>query len=156
MKLTSAAFKPGGRIPERHGCDGGSNESPELEVGELPSKAKVVCLIMDDPDAPTGTWVHWVLYDWPAAQKKIPPSLPERAELDNGAKQGASWGVHSFSRVGYQGPCPPPGKEHRYVIRAYALSAPLGLPPRATKKELLAAMEGRVLAEAELTGVFGR
>lgn len=155
--LASKAFEPGGRIPEEHTCEGaGANASPPLEFSGLPSKARTVCLVMDDPDAPAGTWVHWLLYDWPASRASIPGGLPKDPELANGAKQGACWGTASFSRVGYQGPCPPPGKPHRYSFRLYALDGPLGLPPRATKKDIMAAMEGRVLAQAELVGVFGR
>jgi Raf kinase inhibitor-like YbhB/YbcL family protein len=155
MTLSSPSFSDRGAIPKRHTADG-EDCSPELVWSGLPKDAKALALIMDDPDAPGGTWVHWVLYDLPPSAGKLSAALPKNESLANGAHQGACWGVDRFERVGYHGPCPPPGKPHRYVFRLYALSAALGLGPRATKDRALKAMEGKVLAQAELVGMYGR
>ena len=148
FKLTSPAFKSGETIPKLYTCEG-KDPSPELNWTGAPAGTKSFALIMDDPDAPVGLWVHWVLYD-------IPGNLPRTERVLDGAKHGASWGVDSFSRVGYGGPCPPPGKPHRYFFKLYALDKMLGLPPRATTADLARAMEGHVLGRAELMGLFER
>ncbi|OGS42355.1 MAG: phosphatidylethanolamine-binding protein [Elusimicrobia bacterium RIFOXYD12_FULL_66_9] len=153
--LTSPAFKQGETIPKLHTCEG-QDPSPELRWSGAPPKTKSFALIMDDPDAPVGLWVHWVLYDIPAGLSGLPGNMPKTERVLDGAKQGASWGVDSFSRVGYGGPCPPPGKPHRYFFKLYALDKVLGLPPRATATELAQALEGHVLARAELMGLFQR
>jgi len=153
--LSSPAFVGGQAIPRRHACDG-EDVSPELRWSSVPAGTKSFALIMDDPDAPAGTWVHWVLYDLPAELTGLPEGVPRTESVLGGAKHGASWGVERFERAGYGGPCPPPGKPHRYFFRLYALSAPLGLKPRATKAEVLGAMKGRVLGEAALIGLYGR
>jgi Raf kinase inhibitor-like YbhB/YbcL family protein len=111
---------------------------------------------MEDPDAPGGTWVHWVIYDVPATAGALPEGVAAEETLPDGSMQGSSWGVDEFERVGYGGPCPPPGKPHRYVFTAYALARTAGLAPRATKDELLQAIKGKVLAKAQLVGVYGR
>ena len=155
MRLTSTAFEPGGRIPVRHTCDG-EDLSPALAWSGAPEGTASYALIMDDPDAPPGTWVHWVLYDLPAEQTRLAAGVSESSSLEGGGTHGACWGVSSYSRVGYHGPCPPPGSPHRYSFRLYALDAPLGLPAKATKEQLLSAMKGHILAQAELVGVYGR
>lgn len=155
MKLTSPAFEAHQAIPKKHTCDG-EDVSPALQWTGAPAGAKALALVLDDPDAPVGAWVHWVLYDLPATATRLEEGLPKTPSLANGAKQGASWGVNTFERVGYSGPCPPPGKPHRYVFKLYALKTPLGLAPRATKDDVLKAMKGKILAEAELVGLFGR
>ena len=154
MRLTSSAFDANGRIPKRHTCDG-EDVSPALSWEGTPQAAASLALIMDDPDAPPGTWVHWVLYDLPVTDG-LDEGVPKTEELDNGSVQGACWGVSSFSRVGYYGPCPPPGGPHRYSFRLYALDSKLGLPPRATKDQVVSAMKGHVLAQAEIVGLFSR
>ena len=113
-------------------------------------------MIMDDPDAPVGTWVHWVLYDIPAESNRLDEGIPKKEKLPNGAKHGASWGVDTFERVGYWGPCPPPGKPHRYFFKLYALDRKLGLTPKITVSELVRAMEGHILAHAEFIGLYER
>lgn len=153
--LSSPSFEPGGRIPEVFTGDG-ADESPELRWSGAPEATKAYALIMDDPDAPPGTWVHWVLYDLPATAHGLRQGVPKKESVSGGAKQGASWGVDRFERVGYGGPLPPPGKPHRYFFKLYALSAPLGLPPKATKAEVEKAMAGRIVARAELIGLYGR
>lgn len=111
---------------------------------------------MDDPDAPAGTWVHWVVYDLPAEARSLPEGLPKSPELSDGGKQGESWGVDRFERVGYAGPLPPEGQEHRYVLTLYALDDKTGLSAGATKDEVMRAVDGHTLASAQLTATFAR
>ena len=118
----------------------------------MPASAKSLALICDDPDAPVGTWLHWVLYDLPVTATDLTEKVPPSESLSFGAKQG----INDFKRVGYGGPCPPPGKPHRYYFKLYALDVDLVLKPRATKQELLRAMDGHILAEAQLMGTYQR
>lgn len=155
MEITSTAFEPGGEIPVEYTCDG-ADVSPPLKWSELPEGTLSLVVIMDDPDAPAGTWVHWVLYDVSPVGDGLAEGIPEKERLDDGAVHGACWGVSSFSRFGYHGPCPPPGKPHRYRFKLYALDGRLGLSPRKSVKEVESAMRGHVLAEATLTGHYGR
>lgn len=155
MELTSTAFKTGETLPKKYSCEG-EDLSPPLAWSGAPAQTRSFAFIMDDPDAPAGTWVHWVLYDLPPGFQKLSEGLPKNPSLANGAKHGACWGVDSFSRAGYYGPCPPPGKVHRYIFRLYALDKLLGLKPKAAKDEVLSAMKGHVLAQAELTGLYKR
>lgn len=155
MEIRSLAFDPETKIPVRHTCDG-EDLSPQLSWSGVPEGVESFVLIMDDPDAPPGTWVHWLLYDLPGDVRELPEGLARSESLDGGGIQGMCWGVDSFSRVGYYGPCPPPGLPHRYSFRIYALDAKLDLPPKATKKQVVEAIKGRVLAEAEMVGLFGR
>jgi hypothetical protein len=150
MEIKSSAFKSGARIPAKYTCDGVDVSLP-LEWGKLPAGTKYLALICDDPDAPMGTWVHWVIYDIPANITSLPEKLPPLKEVANGAKQG----MNDFRAIGYGGPCPPSG-EHRYFFKLYALDGPTGLKPGATKAQLLAAMKGHILAEAELMGKYKR
>jgi Raf kinase inhibitor-like YbhB/YbcL family protein len=155
MELVSPGFEPEGRIPVRHTCDG-EDLSPPLTWSGIPEGTASFALVMDDPDAPPGTWVHWVLYDLPAGTHELPEGVPKKDSLEGGARHGACWGVNSYSRTGYHGPCPPPGSPHRYSFRLYALDADLDLEARSTKEQLVEAMKGHVLAEAELVGLYGR
>lgn len=150
MEIKSSAFKSGARIPAKYTCDG-VDVSPPLAWGKLPAGTKYLALICDDPDAPMGTWVHWVIYDIPANVTSMPEKLPPLKEVANGTKQG----MNDFRAIGYGGPCPPSG-EHRYFFKLYALDGPTGLKPGATKEQLLAAMKGHILAEAELMGKYKR
>lgn len=149
LEIKSAAFQNGGDIPRKHTCDGG-DVSPALSWSDAPAATRALAIIVDDPDAPGGTWVHWVLYDLPANAKELPEGSGGAA-APNGAKQGAN----DFRKMGYGGPCPP-GGTHRYYFKLYALDTPTDLKPGATKQQLLAAMKGHVLAEAELVGRYGR
>ncbi|HLK09801.1 MAG TPA: YbhB/YbcL family Raf kinase inhibitor-like protein [Candidatus Binatia bacterium] len=149
--ISSSAFAPGGTIPREHTCDG-ADRSPPLAWQGAPAGTKAYALICDDPDAPAGTWVHWVLYDLPASTSALPEGVPPSATV----LEGAHHGVNDFRKTGYGGPCPPPGKPHRYFFKLYALDAPTGLPPRATKAKVLEAIEGHVRGQAELIGVYGR
>ncbi len=155
LTLTSPAFKHMERIPKVHTCDG-KDLSPALRWGGVPKQAKSLALIMDDPDAPPGTWVHWILYDIPPGLKDLPEGLPKTEVVLGAPKHGLCWGVAQFDRVGYYGPCPPPGSPHRYFFKLYALDSLLGLKARAAKDEVLKAMEGHVLANVELVGIYQR
>ena len=151
LELSSAEFAPGSDIPAKFTCEG-PDASPSLSWGGLPDGTQSVCLIMDDPDAPVGTWVHWVLYDLPPGTRELPEGVPAEEQLSSGARQGRN----DFGRIGYGGPCPPPGSPHRYFFKLYALDAPTGLEPGATKAELERAMQGHVLMQAELIGLYRR
>lgn len=151
MKLVSPAFTDGQPIPEKHTCDG-ANVSPPLSWSEAPPGTRSFALICDDPDAPVGTWVHWVLYGLSPATTELPEMLAPAEQLPGGAKQG----LNDFRRVGYGGPCPPPGRPHRYFFKLYALDAELGLRSRATKADLVRVMAGHILAEAQLMGTYQR
>jgi Raf kinase inhibitor-like YbhB/YbcL family protein len=151
MELRIPAFPNGGAIPRAHTADG-ADRSPALQWGEPPAGTAAFALVVDDPDAPMGTWVHWVLYDLPGTARSLAEDQPRTADLPGGAHQG----MNSWGRLGWNGPSPPPGKPHRYGFRLYALSAPLGLPPGATRAQVDAAMKGKVLAEGGWMGTYGR
>ncbi|GAB4479827.1 MAG: YbhB/YbcL family Raf kinase inhibitor-like protein [Anaerolineae bacterium] len=151
LTLTSTAFTEGGTIPRDHTCDG-ADRSPPLSWSGTPAGTAVFALICDDPDAPVGTWDHWVIWDIPGDAVGLPEGVAPLDTLPDGARQGRNgWGTN-----GYRGPCPPHGKPHRYYFRLYALDASLGLPPGATKSQLLRAIKGNILAQAELMGRYGR
>lgn len=149
--LKSQAFKEEDLIPGKFTCEG-PDVSPPLRWNDPPRETRSFALIADDPDAPMGTWVHWVIFNLPERQRDLPEGVPAQEMLPNGARQG----FNDFKRVGYGGPCPPPGKPHRYHFRLYALDSMLDLKPRATKAKVLEACKGHILAEAELMGRFGR
>ena len=151
IELKTTSFAPGGFIPRRFTCEA-ADVSPALTWTEPPAGTQSFALIEDDPDAPSGTFVHWLVYDLPAAYRQLPEGLSRNDQMLGGGRQG----TNDFSRTGYSGPCPPPGKPHRYFIRLYALDATLNLRPAARRKELDAAMQGHVLAQAELMGRFQR
>lgn len=151
LELTSPAFREGQPIPVKHTCQG-TDLSPALQWNAPPPNTKSLALICDDPDAPAGTWVHWVLYNLPANLTGLPEKVPATDTLENGARQG----VNDFRRVGYGGPCPPPGKPHRYFFKLYALDTEVNLPPRASKADLLRAIESHILAEGRLQGTYQR
>lgn len=152
LSVSSAAFPDGGMIPRAYTCDG-EDISPPLEIGQVPPGAKSLALIKDDPDAPDGTWVHWVMYNIPPDTRKIPEQAPRKAKLPNGAFHGKnSWGGR---KLGYGGPCPPSGT-HRYFFKVYALDTVLNLRPGATKDELLSEMKGHILGEGQLMGRYQR
>jgi Raf kinase inhibitor-like YbhB/YbcL family protein len=151
MRLSSTAFEEGARIPRKFTGDG-TNVSPALAWTDVPKGTKSLALICDDPDAPRGNWVHWVLYDLPADREELPEAVPASTIIAAGGRQGKN----DFGRLGYGGPAPPPGKPHRYVFELYALDAAVSVPDGATKQQLEAAMKGHVLAEAQLMGIYGR
>jgi len=151
FELKSNAFAPSGMIPKKHTCDG-PDVSPAIDWTGIPEGTKTLALICDDPDAPVGTWVHWVLYNLPANVTGLPEGVP----TDQTIEQGASQGTNDFGRIGYGGPCPPPGKPHRYFFRLYALDEKIALPPGARKKDLVEAMQDHMVGQAELMGKYGR
>ncbi len=145
--LTSPAFDT--TIPAQFTCKG-EDVSPRLQWSGAPAHTASFALIMDDPDAPAGTWVHWVLWNLPETTRSLPQGVPKREQLGDGARQGRS----SFGKVGYGGPCPPAGQTHRYFFRLYALDTKLDLAAGAERSELDSAMKGHVLAETEYMGTF--
>ncbi len=151
LKLTTTAFQPGVAIPKKFTCDG-PDVSPALAWTDAPAGTHSFALIMDDPDAPVGTWVHWVLYDLPANTRDLPEGVPKQEEVPNGTRQGRN----DFRKIGYGGPCPPPGPAHRYFFKLYALDSKTSLKPGATKADLEKAMKGHILAQAELMGRYQR
>jgi Raf kinase inhibitor-like YbhB/YbcL family protein len=150
-KLTSTAFHEGETIPKQHTGDG-RDVSPALHWDEPPAGTRSLALICDDPDAPRGTWVHWVIYDLPTGTRDLPEAIPPDEALKNGARQGKN----DFGTIGYRGPSPPPGKPHRYFFKLYALDKSLNSPAGATKAEVEKAMKGHVLGETRLMGTYGR
>ena len=151
LKIETSSFPPGGDIPKRFTCQG-PDVSPALTWNEPPAGPRSLALIADDPDAPGGTFVHWVVYNLPATARKLNEATPGNDEMSGGGRQG----VNDFPMSGYSGPCPPPGKYHRYFFRLYALDTVLNLKSGATRKEVDAAMKGHVLAQAEVMGRFQR
>ena len=151
MEITSTAFESGATIPRQYTGDG-EDQSPPLRWSEPPKETRSLALICDDPDAPRGTWVHWVLFNLPAGTRELKQGQPTSQTLDNGARQG----TNDFGALGYGGPAPPKGKPHRYFFKLYALSSTLDLPAGATKAQLLDAMKGHILAEGQLVGKYGR
>lgn len=151
MRLSSTAFESGQVIPKRFTGDG-ADVSPPLQWSDPPAQTMSFALICDDPDAPRGTWVHWVLFNLPADTRQLPEAVPTGQPLTGGAAQG----TNDFGNVGYGGPAPPPGKQHRYFFKLYALDRQLELAAGATKDQLLAVCQGHVLAEAELMGKYQR
>jgi len=143
LQLTSPAFTEGGAIPAKFTCTG-ANVSPALAWSGAPDGVQTFTLIMDDPDAPRGTWVHWVVFDLPGDLS----GLPEGVGQDVGIQ-----GANSYGRTGYAGPCPPSGT-HRYFFKLYALDTALSLRAGASKEDVLRAMDGHILAQAQLMGTY--
>jgi Raf kinase inhibitor-like YbhB/YbcL family protein len=151
FQLATTAFSAGGAIPRKFTCDG-PDISPKLTWNDPPAKTQSFALIMDDPDAPVGTWVHWVIYDLLANTRDLAEGVAKQEQLPNGARQGRN----DFGKIGYGGPCPPPGKPHRYFFKLYALDVKLGLKAGATKADVERAMKGHTLTQAELIGRYAR
>ncbi len=151
FSISSLSFSNGGAIPKQHTCSG-ENFSPPLQWRNPPNGAKSFALIADDPDAPMGVFVHWVIYNLPADTC----GLSEKASPQGALLEGCVEGVNDFKRIGYSGPCPPPGKPHRYFFKLYALDTVVDIPGKATKALLIQKMQGHILDQAELVGLFGR
>lgn len=144
MNIDTVAFEHGKPIPQKFTCQG-EDVSPELILRDIPTNAKSLVLIVDDPDAPSGTFDHWIVWNIPADTKK----------LSEGVSLGQQ-GTNGFGKLGYKGPCPPPGKAHRYFFKLYALDSLLKLPEGSTKKQVEKAMEGHIIGNAELIGTYQR
>lgn len=148
--LKSTAFGDGESIPRKYTCDG-ADISPPLEWSSVPESTRSFALIADDPDAPGGTWVHWVLYHIPSSARSLIESIPPDAKLSDGSMHGKNgWG-----NLGYAGPCPPSGT-HRYFFKLYALDTMLNLGSGATKEQLVSAMKGHIIGQSELMGKYKR
>ncbi len=150
ITIRSDAFTNGGAIPSMYTCDG-QDISPSLQWENIPQGAITLALISDDPDAPVGTWVHWVIFNIPAGARELPRDIPPRKVLADGSIQG----LNDFGKIGYGGPCPP-GGTHRYFFKLYALDCRLDLSPVATKKMVVDAMDGHVIDRGELMGTYTR
>ena len=149
--VKTTAFSEGGVIPKKYTCDG-ADLSPELTWADAPERTQSLALIADDPDAPVGTWTHWLIWNIPAKTTNLAQGIPKNENLDDGARQGKN----DFKRIGYGGPCPPPGKPHRYFFKLHALDAMLDVKAGASRNELERAMKGHVLSQAELMSRYGR
>jgi hypothetical protein len=151
LTISSPSFSSGGDIAKKFTCDG-ADVSPQLSWNEPPAGTKSFALLADDPDAPVGNWNHWVLWDLPPETRGLAEAVSRAARLPDGSQQG----TNDFRKTGYNGPCPPPGKPHRYYFKLFALDAKLDLKAGAGKRDLEAAMKGHVLAQAEWMGRYGR
>jgi Raf kinase inhibitor-like YbhB/YbcL family protein len=151
LTISSPSFSNGGDIAKKFTCDG-TDVSPQLSWTDPPAGTKTFALLADDPDAPMGNWNHWTMWNLPPNLRGLPEGVSKDARLPDGSEQG----LNDFPKVGYNGPCPPPGKPHRYYFKLFALDAKLELKPNANKKELEAAMKGHILAQAEWMGRYGR
>jgi Raf kinase inhibitor-like YbhB/YbcL family protein len=149
--LETKAFPKGGEIPSKYTCSG-DDVSPALSWSGAPQGTKSFALILDDPDAPSGTFTHWIVFDLPAGAHQLPENVPKTGDLSGGGRQGRN----DFGRIGHGGPCPPPGKAHRYFFRLYALNSVLNLPAGASRQEVESAMRAHTIAKAELMGKFAR
>ena len=151
ISVYSDGFENGARLASDYSCDG-ENISPDLHWEAIPDGTKSIALIMDDPDAPGRTFVHWVLYNIPASSRGFSGGVKKNTSLEDGSLQGKN----DFGRIGYDGPCPPPGKPHRYFFKVYALDTKPALKSGITKKQLEKAMSGHILAKGEIIGTYGR
>ena len=149
LAVLSAAFAMGAAIPDRYAC---ANFSPPLSWGEVPTNTQSIAVLCDDSDAPVGDWVHWVLFNLAPETRSLPENVARNAQLPGNAVQG----LNDYNRVGYDGPCPPPGQKHRYHFKVFALDARLALDAKARKKDLLGAMRDHVLAQGDLMGIYAR
>jgi Raf kinase inhibitor-like YbhB/YbcL family protein len=148
VKVASTAFSAGSLIPEKFTCNG-EDVSPHLSWSALPAETKSVALVVTDPDAPFRTFVHWVVYNLPPNTAGLPEGMPPKPELDDGARQGSN----DFGHIGYEGPCPPPGRIHHYHFEVFALSSKIDLRAGADGRQLLQAMAGRIVASGDLIGI---
>ena len=151
LDLTSAGFRAGARIPADYACTG-KNESPPLSWQGVPDGTRSIAVVCEDPDAHSGNFVHWILYNIPPGTKELAPGIPKKPVLPNGSAHG----LNDFGKMEYGGPCPPPGKPHRYIFRLYALDTLLHLRAPVTRKSIGAAMQGHIIGQGELMGTFGR
>ena len=155
FSLESEAFASEAAIPSRYTCDG-EDVSPGLSWSDAPANTEAFAMILDDPDAPGGTFTHWLLYNVPPSLSSLPEGVPNDAAPPVAAGQAAHQGLNDFGTLGYGGPCPPPGAAHRYNFTLYALDETVDLAPGASKQRLLEAMQGHILGEGRLIGTYSR
>ncbi len=155
LRLYSPAFQEGGMIPQLYTGDG-LDLSPPLKWLDVPAGCGSLCLLMEDPDAPVGLWLHWLLFNIPPEARELPAGVERRPALADGSRQGRSWGVNHCERMGYYGPMPPHGSVHRYAFTMKALDCRLELSPGVTREQVLAASQNHILAEDVLTTIYGR
>jgi Raf kinase inhibitor-like YbhB/YbcL family protein len=151
IKLTSSAFTEGSVIPRQYTCDG-ANISPQLLWDSVPDGTQTLILIAEDPDAPNGTWTHWIVFGIPASIRELPENMPPQRTLTGGIQQG----INDFKKLGYGGPCPPAGQQHRYYFKLYALDMVMLFEEPPTRRQLLSGIEGHILAEGKLMGKYQR
>lgn len=151
LSISSPAFKEGDSIPLEYSCDG-LDISPQLDWDFVPQETKSLVLIVDDPDAPNGTFTHWVLFNIPPNINRLSKSFPLIPKLNDGTIQGSN----DFGVIGYRGPCPPPGLSHRYSFKLYAVDKQLNLQAGSSKTKVEDAIRGHVLAQGQLTGIYQR
>lgn len=151
LTISSPSFANGGNIARKFTCDG-ADLSPQLSWSEPPSGTKSFALLVDDPDAPVGNWNHWAIWNVPGTTRGLVEGIRKDSELSDGSRQGQN----DFRKTGYNGPCPPQGKPHRYLFKLYALDSKMDLKPGATNKDIEAGMKGHVLAQGEWMGKYGR
>jgi len=151
LVVSSSAVQEGDEIPTKYTCEG-QDVSPALTWSEPPAGTQSLALIVADPDAPVGVFTHWVLFNLPADSRGLPEALPTQAQLSDGSLQGKN----DFGKIGYGGPCPPPGRPPRYQFTLYALDQALDLKAGASKKQVLDAMQGHILTQGRLTGTYQR
>ena len=151
LTVTTTAFKEGETIPVKYTGDG-ANVSPPLQWTTVPEHTQSIALICSDPDAPGGTWIHWVIFNIPGDAARLPEAVPKQAMLPDGTQQG----INSGKATGYDGPAPPPGPLHHYYFHVYALDGKLALSGKVTKDSLLKAMTGHILGEGQVMGVYRR
>ncbi len=151
MQISTNSFPTEGTIPKKFTCDA-QDVSPALAWTGAPRNTKAFALIADDPDAPVGTWTHWLIWNIPAGVHQLAEGIAKSPQLPDGSRQGKN----DFKKVGYNGPCPPPGKPHRYYFKLFALDGSIDTKAGAAREELEAAMKGHVVAAAEVMGRYGR
>ncbi|MEL7669769.1 YbhB/YbcL family Raf kinase inhibitor-like protein [Methanobacterium sp.] len=151
INLMSDVFEEGDIIPTMHTCDD-KNISPPLRWDSLPERTMSFAILCEDPDAPRGTWTHWIIFNILPSVMELSAGIKNEEKLSNGMTQG----INDFGYAGYGGPCPPEGEKHRYFFRIYALDTTLNLSPGANRKEFLRALNENVLDEGQLMGIYGR
>ncbi|KXA90331.1 hypothetical protein AKJ57_04210 [candidate division MSBL1 archaeon SCGC-AAA259A05] len=153
MKISSSAFGDGEEVPVKYTCDG-EDVSPPLSIGDVPSEAESLAMVVDDPDAPGGVFDHWIIWNISPDADSIPEGVPTEGVV--GSLEGARQGQNGFGEIGYRGPCPPPGPPHNYRFKIYALDAEIDLKPGIAKEDLEREIRGHVLGEDQIVGVYGR
>lgn len=151
LRISSPAFNSGENIPVRYTCSG-EDISPRLIWNGAPAGTRSYALLVDDPDAPGGTFTHWIMFNIPPDTTELPENVPRKGTLEGGMLQGKNSG----GKLGYMGPCPPRGSTHRYIFHLYALDMDLDMKSGITRNDLMRAVQGHILDEAQIMGLYGR